>query len=104
MNKQIKVGYEFSTTYILTRDNRTTRKSEELQSWAGDSDLGGISRHMSAKSVRKMRLFREKKLSNEINKLKMELHETVFFVCFFFFFAFLGNKDQVANLFFSEKV
>ena len=40
MNKHIKVGYEFSTTYILTRDNRTTRKSEDQQSWAGDSDLG----------------------------------------------------------------
>ena len=44
MNKHIKVGYEFSTTYILTRDNRTTRKSEDQQSWAGDSDLGVISR------------------------------------------------------------
>ena len=53
---------------------------------------------MSAKSVRKMRLFRERKLSNEINKLKMELHETLFFL-----FVFLENKDQVANLFFSEK-
>ena len=94
MNKQIKVGYEFSTTYILTRDDRTTRKSEDQQSWAGDSDLGVTSRPMSAKSVRKIRLFRERKLSNEINKLKMELHGTLFF------FSFLENKDQVPNLVF----